>query len=202
MAASFAIATPNPAQAAPRRAKTITRQQVLARAKSWVRHRVPYSQSRYHRGYRQDCSGFVSMAWKLGKSYTTRSLGSVSKRVPKSKARSGDIVLTPGHVVIFAGWKNKRAGTFYAYHEPSSGKVATKTVRKMSRGSKVLRRRGIRNTIRVAKRRTTTTTTTTASTAVVTDVTTTVALTSPAASDGTMVVAGVAEVPADVSATP
>ena len=151
LSATFSFAAPHDAGAATK-AKTITRKTVITRAKSWVKQRVPYSQRRYHKGYRQDCSGFVSMAWKLGRSYTTRSLSRVSKRVSVSKARPGDAVLTPGHVVIFGGWKNKKARTFYAYEQPTWGKVTRKRVRYMRPGSKILRRQGIKNTVTVAKK--------------------------------------------------
>jgi hypothetical protein len=159
LSATFAFAAPHDAGAATR-AKTISRDTVIERSQSWVKKRVPYSQRRYYKGYRQDCSGFVSMAWKLGKSYTSRTLPAVSKRVPVSKAMPGDAVHTPGHVAIFAGWKNKKARTFYAYEQRTWGKVATKSVRYMRPGSKVLRRPGIKNTTVAAKKPASSTTST------------------------------------------
>src|SRR5438105_14469861 len=47
------------------------RRSALDRGLRWFDEKVPYSQSRSHDGYRTDCSGFVSMAWQLGTSYTT-----------------------------------------------------------------------------------------------------------------------------------
>src|SRR5512144_2705700 len=47
------------------------RRQAIERAFTWWDAKVPYSQSRSHGGYRPDCSGFVSMCWELGQSYTT-----------------------------------------------------------------------------------------------------------------------------------
>lgn len=152
LSATFTFSLPSSAHAAPR-AKSITRVQVLKRARAWVSHRVPYSQSRYHRGYRQDCSGFVSMAWALGTSYTTRSLPSVSRRIPSWRLRPGDAVIGPGHAVIFGGWKNRRAKTYYAYEEPTWGKVAQKRVRSFKSNSKAYRRPGIRDHVRIAKKR-------------------------------------------------
>ena len=45
----------------PGTALAITRATVLARAQAWVDKPVPYSQAKYHLGYRTDCSGYVSM---------------------------------------------------------------------------------------------------------------------------------------------
>ena len=141
--ATLNLAAPRIAGAAPKKAKTIHRETVISRSKYWVKKRVPYSQRRYFRGYRQDCSGFVSMAWRLGRSHTTRTLPRVAKRVPVKHAQPGDAVLSRGHAVIFAGWKNKSKRTFYAYAEPSWGGHAHKKVKKFKHGYKVLRRPGI-----------------------------------------------------------
>lgn len=157
MAASIAVsainlAAPSSAAAAPKKARTINRRQVIERGANWVKRRVPYSQSRYKNGYRTDCSGFVSMAWQTGTSYTTRSMGSVSKRISVKNIRPGDAVLAPGHIVLFVKWKNKRARTFVAYEQPGSGKTARKRIIKMRVGSKVLRRDGIKETPKPKKR--------------------------------------------------
>src|SRR5690606_37341025 len=49
----------------------ISRNTVIKRAKTWLTavdgHQVPYSQSKTFKGYRTDCSGYVSMALKYGK---------------------------------------------------------------------------------------------------------------------------------------
>src|SRR5262245_7554274 len=47
------------------------RRSAVERGFSWYDAQVSYSQSAYHEGYRTDCSGFVSMCWELGQSYTT-----------------------------------------------------------------------------------------------------------------------------------
>ena len=57
----------------------ITRPEVLKRAEHWIKKRVQYSQSSYYQGYRRDCSGFVSMAWKLKTSYTSSTISSAAK---------------------------------------------------------------------------------------------------------------------------
>lgn len=138
-AAVIAAVLPVLLPAAP--AAAITRTDVVARAQSWVSARIPYSQSGYHAGYRRDCSGFVSMSWSLGTSLTTRSLGSVSTRVPLSQLKPGDAVLIPGHVSIFAGYANPQKTAFIALEEANSRLDSVRRVRPL-RGTG-LRYRGI-----------------------------------------------------------
>jgi len=128
---------------APVQAHAITRTKIMKRAKSWVHKKVPYSQSGHYRGYRRDCSGFVSMAWGLKKSYTTRTISKRAKRIRVSSLRPGDAVLLPGHVSIFGGWKSKKHRTYYALEETTWGSHAKKRVRKIPHGAKALRRKGL-----------------------------------------------------------
>ncbi|MFD8381821.1 hypothetical protein ACFV2X_25420 [Streptomyces sp. NPDC059679] len=119
--------------------EAVTRQQVIARAQTWVDLKVPYSTnglrspyswwSDHATGgrYRQDCSGYVSMAWQLPTSLTTRSLPGVSKKIPVSSLQPGDILNSSDHVIIFAGWVNHSQGTFSYYQQSSPGTAATKT---------------------------------------------------------------------------
>jgi cell wall-associated NlpC family hydrolase len=90
------------------------RRAAIERGFGWYDARVPYSQSAYRGGYRTDCSGFVSMCWQLGTSYTTADfstgggksgpLGAYSKLLP------GDALVHrsngAGHVVLFLGWND------------------------------------------------------------------------------------------------
>jgi hypothetical protein len=131
------------ALASPITASAITPNQVISRARTWVSKRVPYSQRRHYRGYRQDCSGFVSMAWHLGRSYTTRSISHRAYRIPISALRPGDAVWRRGHVAIFGGWKNKAKRTYWAYEETTWGSHAKRHVRKIPRHARALRRRGL-----------------------------------------------------------
>lgn len=141
---SIALAVLAPAVlSAPAQAQAITRKQILARGRTWVVKKVGYSQSRHYRGYRRDCSGFVSMAWKLKRSYTTRTIHKRATRVRISQLKPGDAVLTRGHVAIFAGWKNKKKRTYYAMEETTWGSHAKRQVRKIPRGAKGLRRKGL-----------------------------------------------------------
>ncbi len=128
---------------APAQAHAITRAKILKRANHWVKKRVPYSQGGYYKGYRRDCSGFVSMSWKLKKSYTTRTISKRATRIKISSLKPGDAVLKRGHVSIFGGWKNKKKRTYYALEETTWGSHAKKRVRKIPRGAKALRRKGL-----------------------------------------------------------
>ncbi|MEU5126697.1 FG-GAP-like repeat-containing protein [Streptomyces mobaraensis] len=115
----------------------VTRQQVLDRARDWSAHRVPYSSNGLNSPYswykddatggwyRQDCSGYVSMAWMLDQSRNTWSLRDVTTRISTAELKPGDILNnTQSHVIIFAGWIDKSAGTFYFYSE-SGRRVVT-----------------------------------------------------------------------------
>ncbi|MFU8893910.1 MAG: hypothetical protein ACNA8L_09805 [Luteolibacter sp.] len=52
-----------------------------------------------------DCSGFISRSWGLRTHYSTRRLHLVSRRLDSWDAlRPGDMLLTRGHVMLFAGW--------------------------------------------------------------------------------------------------
>jgi hypothetical protein len=129
---------------APAPAEAITRHKILKRAKTWVHKRVRYSQSGYYRGYRRDCSGFVSMSWGLGKSYTTRTIHKRAKRIKISSLKPGDVVWRRGHVSVFGGWKNKKKRTYIAIEQTTWGSHAKKHVRRIPRGAKALRRKGLK----------------------------------------------------------
>ncbi|RKT09230.1 ricin-type beta-trefoil lectin protein [Streptomyces sp. 1114.5] len=107
----------------------VTRDQVLARARHWAEQRVGYSWVRWWSdsatggGYRQDCSGFVSMAWQLKESYDTTGLFSVADRITWEQLQPGDaldIGGVKGHAILFAGWTDKAKDTFRYYSESNS----------------------------------------------------------------------------------
>ncbi|MGW6941589.1 hypothetical protein ACWGF3_21685 [Streptomyces xanthophaeus] len=112
----------------------VTRDQVIARAKHWVDKDVQYSQSRWWKDdatggrYRQDCSGFVSMAWQLGDSLTTRSLPQVADKLGGfSELEAGDALNYPAaHALLFGGWTDRTKGDFVYYSESRSGQPARK----------------------------------------------------------------------------
>lgn len=115
--------SPGPSMSA---ARPTTRAAILARAQKWVDAKVPYSMNAYWSdGYRQDCSGFVSMAWNLGGNEWTGSLASFAVRITKSELQSGDILLfhnpanpeKGSHVTIFGGWANAARTQYVAYEQ-------------------------------------------------------------------------------------
>ncbi|MDT0613356.1 peptidoglycan-binding protein [Streptomyces lancefieldiae] len=106
----------------------ITRAEIIERARAWVTAKVPYSVTAYWSdGYRQDCSGYVSMAWKLPTNEWTGSLGAFADRITKEELEPGDILLfhnasdpqTGSHVVIFGGWTDRTHTTYTAYEQTS-----------------------------------------------------------------------------------
>ena len=110
-------------------AATITRAQVIARAKTWhphTKYRIPYSQHRTHGGYRTDCSGYASMALALSKP-GPNTVGLATKtyttRIAMSALKTGDLVIdatgnnNTRHVVIFEKWANKKHTSYWAYEQ-------------------------------------------------------------------------------------
>ncbi|WP_307540106.1 peptidoglycan-binding protein [Streptomyces sp. V3I8] len=101
-----------------------TRAEIIDRAKEWVAARVPYDMNAYWSdGYRQDCSGFVSMAWNLGGNEWTGSLDTYGVRIGKDELQAGDILLfhnpadpeKGSHVTIFGGWTDQTRSHYVAY---------------------------------------------------------------------------------------
>ncbi|WP_308030120.1 hypothetical protein [Streptomyces sp. CoH27] len=109
----------------PVRLPATTRTAIIKRAKVWAAAQVPYSMSAYWSdGYRQDCSGYVSMAWGLGTNEWTGSLGQFGVKITKKELEPGDILLyhnpddpeRGSHVVIFGGWTDYTR-TYYTVYE-------------------------------------------------------------------------------------
>ena len=96
---------------------------IISNAKFWLNPCVPYSQSSYHAGadgikYRQDCSGYVSMAWQLGTSQTTSTLSQYSTKISKSDLQAGDILLNAGeHTLIFEKWADSGKTKYWTYEQ-------------------------------------------------------------------------------------
>ncbi|MGW3951441.1 peptidoglycan-binding protein [Streptomyces sp. NPDC004752] len=116
--------------------RTLTRTQIINRAKTWVTAKVPYSTSAYWSdGYRQDCSGFVSMAWDLPGNEWTGSLGKFGVKIKKEDLQPGDILLfhnaadphKGSHVVIFGGWTDYTHTYYTAYEQtpPRTRRLST-----------------------------------------------------------------------------
>jgi hypothetical protein len=107
---------------------------VLQRARVWVTEAVPYSQTSWWTDslgtYRQDCSGYVSMAWHLNEAttYWTGNLSSVAQPIQPRDLQPGDILLSSSHTLIFAGWSDPKHATFAMYEESHPGTAAHYTV--------------------------------------------------------------------------
>lgn len=108
----------------PRDIWAITRGEIVSRASAWVNANVPYNQRGWRDGYRTDCSGYVSYAWRIRdhagrpKSPNTRGLAQHHVTwISKEELQSGDVLLNPGvHVVIFDRWANSTHTAYYAYN--------------------------------------------------------------------------------------
>ncbi|MFJ5215271.1 peptidoglycan-binding protein [Streptomyces sp. NPDC088354] len=109
--------------AAPQR---LSGNEILDRAQTWVDAEVPYRMDEYWSdGYRQDCSGFVSMAWGLNRSEWTGSLPRFAYRIGVDDLEPGDILLYQSrrsphggsHVRIFAGWADDEHTAYNAYEQ-------------------------------------------------------------------------------------
>lgn len=127
---------PSATPAVAARPRTITRTEIINRAKTWVAAEVPYSTSAYWTdGYRQDCSGFVSMAWGLPGNEWTGSLGKFGVKIKKEDLQPGDILLfhnsadpqKGSHVVIFGGWTDYTHTYYTAYEQtrPHTRRMST-----------------------------------------------------------------------------
>ncbi|MFG2968508.1 MULTISPECIES: peptidoglycan-binding protein [unclassified Streptomyces] len=104
----------------------ITRAEIINRAKTWVTAQVPYSMTLYWTdGYRQDCSGYVSMAWGLTGNEWTGSLDQFGTKITKEELEPGDMLLfhnpdnpeKGSHVVLFGGWTDYTHTAYTAYEQ-------------------------------------------------------------------------------------
>ncbi|MEU9715659.1 peptidoglycan-binding protein [Streptomyces sp. NPDC047976] len=121
---------------APPAVRAIDRATIINRAKIWLDAQVPYSMSEYWAdGYRQDCSGYVSMVWNLGTNEWTGSLDTFATKITKEELLPGDMLLfhnpadpnNGSHVVIFGGWADETRTHYIAYEQtrPYTRKLAT-----------------------------------------------------------------------------
>ncbi len=129
-------ALPSGSLGAPLALKRLDRTTIINRAKVWLDAKVPYSMSAYWSdGYRQDCSGYVSMAWNLGTNEWTGSLDKFATRITKDELLPGDMLLfhnpadpnNGSHVVLFGGWVDETRTNYIAYEQtrPYTRKQAT-----------------------------------------------------------------------------
>lgn len=115
----------------------ISRAEILARARLWVDLPRRYSQEENDpvSGYRLDCSGFVSMAWRLAApGETTVELPDYCVLIGKDDLLPGDAVMNggpgtdgnAGHVMLFDAWADAGRTGLWAYEQ-----IATGTVRRV-----------------------------------------------------------------------
>lgn len=117
---------PIPGPAGTAGLRKMARADIMNRAKRWVNAKVPYSMSRYWAdGYRQDCSGYVSMVWHLPGNEWTGSLAQFGTRIERKDLQPGDILLfhnlsnpaKGSHVTIFGGWADSARTKYIAYEQ-------------------------------------------------------------------------------------
>ncbi|MFB7369024.1 peptidoglycan-binding protein [Streptomyces sp. NPDC056222] len=129
-------ATPTTDQGSAQSLRTVTRAEIINRAKRWVSAQVPYSMEKYWSdGYRQDCSGYISMAWNLRANEWTGSLDGFAERIDRADLQPGDILLfhnpadpaRGSHVTLFGGWTDHTRTSYIAYEqtEPRTRRQAT-----------------------------------------------------------------------------
>ncbi|MFJ5120762.1 hypothetical protein [Kitasatospora sp. NPDC088548] len=107
----------------------LTRSEVLSRANSWVDKGLKYNQQGSYQGYRTDCSGYASMAWKLstpGLDTTSFVPSGVASRIGKDALKPGDALLNDaagnnGHIVIFDHWVDSSHASYVGYEFSGSG---------------------------------------------------------------------------------
>ncbi|MCT4356097.1 peptidoglycan-binding protein [Streptomyces sp. Je 1-79] len=129
-------AAPTISQITGQSLRKTTRAEIVNRAKRWVNAQVPYSMERYWSdGYRQDCSGYISMVWNLRGNEWTGSLDRFAERIDRTQLQAGDILLfhnpanptTGSHVTLFGGWTDYTHTSYIAYEQtkPRTRRQAT-----------------------------------------------------------------------------
>jgi len=110
---------------------SIQRSEIMARAKVWVTNQVPYNQGGTYQGYREDCSGYVSMCWASSEpGHTTYTMNQIAHQINKGDLQPGDCLLYAAeHVVLFGGWLNSGQTQYQAFEEtqPGEGTVSRPT---------------------------------------------------------------------------
>jgi hypothetical protein len=141
-----------PASAAPN--DPISRADVIARAQNWMDRNVQYSQTGTATGpdgvysWRRDCSGFVSMALKLGPTglsapnTTALATSEYSFGISRANLKAGDFLVDPGnHTVLFQKWANTDHTQFWLYEESNTTSDMNHRIANLSSYSGYLARR-------------------------------------------------------------
>jgi hypothetical protein len=116
------------AKAAKEQLSCVARSTMISRGQSWVDAHVPYNQGGYYGGYREDCSGFVSMCWETSKpGYVTSTLPQIAHQISSGSLMPGDVLLDVSeHVVLFAGWADGSHSHYIAMEETRPGEGTVK----------------------------------------------------------------------------
>ncbi|MFE0703929.1 hypothetical protein [Streptomyces sp. NPDC058872] len=116
---------------------SITRNEIIERAKYWLGKNLTYNQGGSYpdsdgKSYRTDCSGYVSMAWHLGSSLNTVGIANSSDtyEISRSQLKAGDVLNSYyDHVILFDKWDDA-AKTKFSYY--SFGSTPVKHITGMS----------------------------------------------------------------------
>ncbi len=129
-------------------------EKTLARGRLWIAAQMPYcggpnggkdlicggtctrsgtAKSADWDKYRSDCSGFVSWSWGLpAPGETTRTLApydtSVSVVIPVADLAPGDALNGAGHIMLFGGWSDEKAGKAIILQESRCGTFASEKI--------------------------------------------------------------------------
>ena len=112
----------------------VSRAQIIERARTWVDKPRRYSHEDNDpvSGYRLDCSGYVSMAWRLAPpGETTVELPDYCVLIDKDDLLPGDAVMNggpgtygdAGHVMLFEAWADEGRTALWTYEQISAGTV-------------------------------------------------------------------------------
>ncbi len=116
----------------PSSALALTRPEIISRAQRWVDLEVPYNQSGRFEGWRTDCSGMMSMAWKLWQpGYTSRTLAPYGVRISRDELQPGDMMLKYDyHAAVFYKWANADHTWYWTLEQSgSAGKAVMRLTR-------------------------------------------------------------------------
>jgi hypothetical protein len=135
-------------------ANPVFAERTLLRARAWVDAEMPYcggtnggndvicggtcirsgdSKKAEWDLYRSDCSGFVSWSWGLpapGRSTSTFApyTSDVSAVIAVTDLAPGDALNGKGHVMLWGGWVDERAGKALVLQESHCGRTANETI--------------------------------------------------------------------------
>lgn len=121
---------PTTSAAATAPLEAVTRTEVIERAQTWLDPQVPYSMELIHEsGYRQDCSGYVAMAWGTpAPGDSTVTLPNYATKISADELAKGDVLMkggpgtggANGHVAIFEEWANDERTAYIGYEQSGS----------------------------------------------------------------------------------